>query len=112
MSLQTAIDRAAQVAGGEGAMRVIHGVVKDGQIVLDDGMWLPEGMEVQVMLVPPPKPAEDATEEEREELFQRWLLATGKVERLPRMDPAAEIDWEPIEIDGPPLSETLIRDRR
>jgi hypothetical protein len=95
-------------------MRVIHGVVKDGRIVLDDDMWLPEGMEVQVMLVPPqiPPPGE-ATEAEREELFRRYLLATGSVSRLPTREPyPPDLDRTPAKIDGPPVSETLIEDRR
>ena len=94
-------------------MRVIHGVVKDGRIVLDDGMWLPDGMEVQVMLVPPQMPAPgEASEAEREEVFRRRLFALGKISHLPRREEAAEVDWTPVEIDGPPLSETLIQDRR
>ena len=95
-------------------MRVIHGVVKDGQIVLDDGMWLPDGMEVQVILIPPKVPVpEEATEAEREEFFRRYLLATGKVSRLPTREPDPPgLDRTPVEIEGPPVSETLIQERR
>ena len=95
-------------------MRVIHGVVKDGQIVLDDGMWLPEGMEVQVMLVPPEMPAPgEASEAEREEMFLHRLFAEGKISRLPTGEPDPPgLDRTPVKLEGPPLSETLIKDRR
>jgi len=114
MRLEKAMGGDSRAAGGEGAMRVIHGVVKDGQIVLDDGMWLPEGMEVQVMLVPPEMPAPgEASEAEREEVFLHRLFAEGKISRLPTGEPDPPgLDRTPVKLEGPPLSETLIKDRR
>jgi hypothetical protein len=95
-------------------MRVIHGVVRDGRIVLDDGVQLPEGMEVQVMLVAPEMPPTgEASEADREEVFLHRLFAEGKISRLPTGEPGPPgLDRAPVKIDGPPLSESVIKERR
>ena len=57
-----------------------------------------------------------ATEETetREDEFERQLLAKGVVSHIPNRDETdAEFDkFEPIEVKGEPLSETIIRERR
>jgi hypothetical protein len=52
----------------------------------------------------------DAQEDE----FERQLLAKGVISRIPARDQTdEEFDkFEPIEVAGEPLSETLIRERR
>ncbi len=51
--------------------------------------------------------------EVREEAFARKLLAEGFISRLPARDETdEEDDFEPIEFNGEPLSEMIIRERR
>ena len=56
--------------------------------------------------------AEDT--EAREDEFERKLLAKGIVSHIPtRDDTDEEFDkFDPIEVSGEPLSETIIRERR
>jgi len=57
--------------------------------------------------------ASDATEA-REDEFERQLLAKGVISHIPTRDETdEEFDkFEPIEVAGEPLSETIIRERR
>lgn len=50
----------------------------------------------------------------REDEFERYLLAKGMINQIPARDETdQEFDtFEPIEVDGEPLSETIIRERR
>lgn len=50
----------------------------------------------------------------REDEFERYLLATGLISQIPARDEREEeFDaYEPIEVHGEPLSETIIRERR
>jgi hypothetical protein len=52
--------------------------------------------------------------EAREDEFERYLLAKGVISHIPIRDETDnEFDtFEPIEIEGEPLSETIIRERR
>ena len=58
----------------------------------------------------------NATEETeaREDEFERQLLAKGVISHIPTRDETdQEFDkFEPIEVAGEPLSETIIRERR
>jgi hypothetical protein len=88
-----------------------RGIVKDKVIVLTDRTELPEGAEVEVrpLLPPPATPDERA----REEAFSRHLLKIGMISSLPTREPDPPgLDRTPIRIDGPPLSQTIIEERR
>lgn len=91
-------------------MSVYRGVVKGNTVVLEGPADLPDGTKVVMRpvttIIPP---AGEATEKEREEAFLRYLLEIGMICRIPsRTSHGSEAAWEPIEIEGPPLSETLI----
>jgi predicted DNA-binding antitoxin AbrB/MazE fold protein len=47
-----------------------------------------------------------------EENFLQMLLAEGLISHIPEGITDDEDDFEPIEIEGEPLSETIIRERR
>ena len=53
-----------------------------------------------------------ASEAELEAEVDRMLLARGHIQELPVGLTDEEDDFEPIEIEGEPLSETIIRERR
>lgn len=58
---------------------------------------------------PPPSCATPMSEDD----FKRRLLKSGLMTSLPTpADPAARPAFQPIAIDGEPLSETIIRERR
>lgn len=51
--------------------------------------------------------------ERREDEFERYLLAKGIISHIPTRDETDEDDdFEPIEFEGEPLSEMIIRERR
>ena len=52
--------------------------------------------------------------EAREDEFERQLLAKGLIDNIPTRDETdEEFDkFEPIDVEGEPLSETIIRERR
>ena len=52
--------------------------------------------------------------EAREDEFERQLLAKGVISHIPTRDETDEKfdKFEPIEVPGEPLSETIIRERR
>jgi hypothetical protein len=52
--------------------------------------------------------------EAREDEFERYLLTKGLISQIPARDEREEeFDaYEPIEVHGEPLSETIIRERR
>lgn len=52
--------------------------------------------------------------EAQEDEFERYLLAKGLISQIPARDEREEeFDaYEPIEVHGEPLSETIIRERR
>ena len=57
----------------------------------------------------PTPPVMPITEEE----FKRQLLNSGLMSNLPTpSDPGSRPTFQPITLDGEPLSETIIRDRR
>ncbi|MBA3632908.1 MAG: hypothetical protein H0W58_08900 [Acidobacteria bacterium] len=47
-----------------------------------------------------------------EEEFLQYLLAKGVISEIPEGITDEEDDFEPLEIEGEPLSETIIRERR
>ena len=59
--------------------------------------------------VQPPATRKPFTEED----FKRQLLENGLMSSLPiPLDPAAHRDFQPVKLEGEPLSETIIRERR
>ena len=52
--------------------------------------------------------------EAQEDEFERYLLAKGVISHIPARDETDdEFDqFEPIEVEGEPLSETVVRERR
>ena len=52
--------------------------------------------------------------EAREDEFERYLLAKGVISQIPTRDETdEEFDaFEPLAVEGEPLSETIIRERR
>lgn len=71
---------------------------------------LAEGQEVLVTVQP--KPAAADGDKEKEEAFWRYMEATGRLERLPPAEQTPDPNFKPIVIEGEPLSETIIRERR
>lgn len=54
---------------------------------------------------------QDASIEERQAALHRRLLAEGLIKNIPPRA-VVERDFEPVPIEGEPLSETIIRERR
>ena len=51
--------------------------------------------------------------ERREDEFEQYLLAKGIISQIPtRNETDLDDDFEPIEFEGEPLSEMIIRERR
>lgn len=96
---------------GSAVMAVYRGVVRGNTVVLEEPVDLADGAVVEVRPVVPP--ADEASEGEREAAFLRHLLAIGMIQRIPpRLPDPPWLDRTPLEIEGPPLSQTLIEDRR
>lgn len=93
-------------------MATYRGVVRGNTIVLEEPADLPEGTKVEVRPVPVTLTPEE--EREREKAFLRRLLEIGMISRIPSRAPDPPwLDRTPIEIlDGPPVSQTIIDERR
>ncbi|MGH2588869.1 MAG: hypothetical protein ACRDJE_28425 [Dehalococcoidia bacterium] len=90
-------------------MAVYRGVVKGKTVVLDDAADLPDGAVVEVRAIATSEDEERA----REEAFLRHLLEIGMISRIPSRAPDPPwIDRTPLEVEGPPISQTLIEERR
>ena len=92
-------------------MKVYRGVVRGKQIVLTEPTDLADGtpVEVRVALPLPPTPEERA----REDAFLRHLLEIGMIHRIPpKLPDPPDLDRTPVPVEGRPVSETLIEDRR
>ena len=102
----------------------IRGVVRGGVVVLSEGAELPEGAEVEVRVAianlapsdnghdgPDVEPRRPMTEEE----WEASMIARGLMwPRLPMTDEdrRAIEEWQPLVLEGKPLSEIIIEDRR
>jgi putative addiction module CopG family antidote len=92
----------------DNAERIIRSHVQSGKFsseseVIDAALGLLD------QRVQPPAATKPVTEEE----FKRQLLANGLMSGLPiPLGPAARRDFQPIKLEGEPLSETIIRERR
>ena len=90
--------------------RVYHGMVRDGVVVFPDGMNLPDGTEVEVHA---PTVGDDWPEPPEPTPLERALLAAGLIREIKRPpDSMPDVDRTPIEVEGKPLSEMIIEDRR
>jgi hypothetical protein len=49
-----------------------------------------------------------------DEEFRQHLLRTGRVSQLPAADREGQLQdaWEPIRVEGEPVSQTILRERR
>ena len=94
-------------------MAVYRGVVHGDVIVLCEPADLPEGAEVEVRPIEPEPGREEQDEASLEDVWEEEMLQGGLLVR--RADPAsrpATDDWTPIAIEGRPLSEQIIDERR
>lgn len=93
-------------------MAVYRGVVKGNTVVLDEPVDLTDGTDVEVRVVG--RKSEAADEPARERAFLQHLLDVGLVSQLPTGEPdPPDLDRTPIEIlDGLPVSQTIIEERR
>jgi hypothetical protein len=92
-------------------MTVYRGIVRGKTVILTEPVDLPDGAVVEVRVaVPAPAKAE---EREREEAFMRHLLEIGLIWAIPpKLPDPPGLDRTPIPVEGRPVSETLIEDRR
>lgn len=92
-------------------MTIYHGIVKDNLVVLPEGVRLEEGLTVEVRTF---SQNDTLTEEEqREEQFRDRLVKTGLLRENKRVSTQApEGDRTPIQVEGKPLSQTIIEERR
>ena len=104
----------------------IRGVVQGGVVVLPAGAELPEGAEVEVRVaterlsaVPSDNGHGESNAEPRrpmtEEEFHDYMVARGLVRpRRPLTDEELRRirEWRPIVVEGKPLSEIIIENRR
>ena len=89
-------------------MAVYYGVVRDNHIELEGGARLAEGMRVEVR----PLPTDASDMAAAEEALLRDLLAEGLLEEAPTADGEEDEEFEPVVVQGEPLSEQIIRERR
>lgn len=55
---------------------------------------------------------ESMTDEEKEAEVDRLLMARGILKEIPKGLTDAEEEFEPVEITGEPVSETILKERR
>jgi hypothetical protein len=88
-------------------MTVYYGVVRDNRIELEGDARLADGTRVAVH-VPPPNQFAAA-----EEMAKAQLRAAGLLAPAPEPDDADDDEqFEPMVVQGEPLSEQIIRERR
>lgn len=89
-------------------MQVYYGVVKDRRVVLDDDVRLDDGTRVEVR----PRHAQTSNAD-AEEIVKERLRAAGILAPLsPSGNDDEDDDFEPIMVEGEPLSQMLLRERR
>jgi Arc/MetJ-type ribon-helix-helix transcriptional regulator len=88
--------------------RFVHDQVLAGRYHSEDEV-IRDALEQLRRHAPPPTARPRMTEAE----FKQHLLKSGRVSSLPTpADPASRPVFEPIALEGEPLSETIIRERR
>lgn len=81
----------------------IKGIYDGQKVVLIEPVTLPPNTAVEVVIAEP--------DNNPEQLYQQRLLKLGLIKERP----AAPVDttpYTPIEVSGPPLSQTIIEERR
>ncbi len=92
----------------ESAERVIRSHVQSGRFSSESAV-----IDAALGLLDQHSSAAAARQPMTEAEFKQQLLECGLMTRLPvPLDPAARRDFQPIKIEGEPLSETIIRERR
>ena len=89
-------------------MAVYYGIVKDKQIVVEGGVPLADGVHVEVR----PQDMDEVDDSAAEEALIQELRAEGLIEESPIGDGAVDEAFEPVVVQGEPLSEQIIRERR
>jgi hypothetical protein len=90
-------------------MVVYYGVIKDNRVVLDDDVQLADGTRVEVR----PQPADSRDAARAEEMVKERLRTAGVLApAAPAAPDDAEEEIEPAPVDGEPLSQMIIRERR
>lgn len=90
-------------------MATYYGVVHNRRIELEGGASLAEGTRVEVRTQSPAKTAAD------DEAVKARLRAAGVLAPQPlaaATDQREDEEFEPVEVQGEPLSEQLLRERR
>jgi hypothetical protein len=88
--------------------RYVHDQVLAGLYPSEDDV-IRDALEQLRRHAPTPPPGPRMTEAE----FKQHLLKSGRVSSLPTpADPASRPVFQPIPLEGEPLSETIIRERR
>lgn len=89
-------------------MAVYYGIVKDKQVVVEGGVPLADGVQVEVR----PQNMDEVDDSAAEEALIQELRAEGLIEESPSGDRAIDEAFEPVVVQGEPLSEQIIRERR
>ncbi len=91
-------------------MLVYRGTVKDNTIVLPEGVHIEDGTSVEVRTL---ATEQQLSEEEAEDAFLQDLLEAGIITEIKRPSRTAPPgDRTPIKVEGKPLSQIIIEDRR
>jgi hypothetical protein len=90
--------------------KTYRGLIRDGVVVFPDGMNLPDGTEVEVSA---PSVGDDWPDPPEPAPVERSLIEAGLIRHIRRPPyPDPDPDFEPIQVQGKPLSEIIIEDRR
>jgi len=90
------------------AERVIRSHIQSGRFSSES-----EVIDAALGLLNQRVPESSAKKPLTEDEFKQELLVTGLMTSLPiPLDPATRRDFQPVKLEGEPLSETIIRERR
>ncbi len=81
----------------------VKGIYHDRTITLLEPLALPKNTAVEVIIAEP--------EAEPEQLYRQRLLALGLIKERAEQ-PVDVTPYTPIEVSGPPLSQTILEERR
>ena len=90
-------------------MVMYYGVVRGNHIELDNGARLAEGLRVEIR---PQAVTEDNTIANADAAVLYRLRAAGQLESEPSAPRRGPAPFDPVEVQGEPLSEQIIRERR
>lgn len=92
-------------------MSIYYGVIKDNTVVLPEDVHLPDGITVEVRTSG--SSIENPDQLHTEEEFLQYLVAQGILTEIRRPDRTRDDhDRHLIEVEGQPLSEMIIEERR